>query len=52
VDKDSPAVHSRGTALQSDACARNKQMCAPRNVTIACLVAINSVEVKCGINVG
>jgi hypothetical protein len=52
VDKGSPAVHARGTVLQSDACARNKEMCPTLNVTIAYLVAINSVEIKCSINVG
>jgi hypothetical protein len=52
VNKGLPAVHARGTALQSDASARNKEMCAPQNATKACLVAINSVEVKCSINVG
>jgi hypothetical protein len=52
VDKGSPAVHARGTVLQSDASARNKEMCAPPNATITLLVAINSVEVKCSINVG
>jgi hypothetical protein len=52
VDKGSPTVHARGTALQSNASARNKKKCAPHNATIACVVAINSVEVKCNINVG
>jgi hypothetical protein len=52
VDKDSPPVHARGTTLQSDASARNKEMCVPRNAMITLLLAINSVEVKCSINVG
>jgi hypothetical protein len=52
MDKNFPAVHTRGAALQSDASARNKAMCVPRNATITLLVAINSVEVKCFINVG
>jgi hypothetical protein len=45
-------VHARGTVLQSDASARNKEMCVPQNATTACLVAINSVEIKCTTNVG
>jgi hypothetical protein len=45
-------VHARGTVLQSDASAKNKEMYAPQNATKACLVAINSVEVKCSVNVG
>ena len=52
VDKGSPTVHARGTVLQSDACVRNKEMCVPPNATITHLVAINSVEAKCSINVG
>ena len=53
MDKDSPAVHARGTALRSDDSAGNKEMCALRNnITTARLVAINSVEVKCSITVG
>jgi hypothetical protein len=46
VDKGSPAVHARGTVLQSDASPRNKEMCAPRKATITRFVALNSVEVK------
>jgi hypothetical protein len=45
-------VYARGAVLQSDASARNKEICAPQNATKACLVAINSVEVKCIVNVG
>jgi hypothetical protein len=51
MDKGSPAVDAGGAELQSDASARNKEMCVPRNATTV-LVAINSVEVKCSINVG
>jgi hypothetical protein len=52
VDKGCPAVHARVTVLQSDASARNKEMCAPPNATTTHLVAILSVEVTCSINVG
>jgi hypothetical protein len=52
LKKGFPAVHAKGAELQSDASARNKEMSAPRNATITLLVAINSVEVKCSINVG
>jgi hypothetical protein len=52
VDKGSPAVHARVTVLQSDASARNKEMCALRNATITLIVAVNNVEVKCSVNVG
>jgi hypothetical protein len=52
MDKGSPAVHARETVIQSNACTRNKEMYVPRHATITLLVAINSVEVKCSINVG
>ena len=52
MHKGSPAVRARGTALEGDDAARNKEMCAPRNATMTLLVAINSVEVEFSITVG
>jgi hypothetical protein len=51
-EKGFATVHARGTVLQSNASARNKELCTPQNAMKACLRAINSVEVKCSINVG